>query len=235
MAIDGGNINQEVIHGSPTRSYYKRAQGGCSDRNRLLQSTEDMTIVEINPQGTHTFTQASRVSDSSMNNQLQLDLMTQFGVDIDINSHKGGIFSDQDRYICKQKSRSRWRVLKHCIKFVRILSDTANKIKIDGYRWGKYNQEVIPGSPTPSNYYKSVQGDSSDRKQLRQPTEDPTIVEITHERRHTFTQASCVTDSFMNNQLELMTQFGIFDMNDLTGKSDTLSAITSFTSLNMLN
>ncbi|XP_054776253.1 disease resistance protein RPS2-like isoform X3 [Prosopis cineraria] len=172
------------------RSYFKCVEGGCFAKKRVQRSEEDPTIVEITYKGCHTCTEASSVTDSSMNNQVYLT--TQCGVDDDDIDNDLGISSSKERKGVKQR--------------IRFRTKSEVEMSDDGYRWRKYGKKTVKNSPYPRNYYKCSVNGCLVRKRVERDRDDSSYVITTYEGIHnhpsychTGTQASSVTESSKNN------------------------------------
>ncbi|XP_028762912.1 disease resistance protein At4g27190-like isoform X2 [Neltuma alba] len=73
----------------------------------------------------------------------------------------------------------------------RSLHELKSNVFDDDYRWKKYGEEIISGSPNPRSYYGCVSTDCSAKKHVQVSDEDPTMVEITSTGVHTCSTPFC--------------------------------------------
>ncbi|KAK7316324.1 hypothetical protein VNO77_35277 [Canavalia gladiata] len=68
----------------------------------------------------------------------------------------------------------------------KIIVQTRSEVDIldDGYRWRKYGQKVVKGSPHPRSYYKCTSAGCTVRKHVERASMDPKAVITTYEGKH---------------------------------------------------
>lgn len=55
----------------------------------------------------------------------------------------------------------------------------------DGYRWRKYGQKLVKGSPFPRSYYKCTSGSFTMQKHVEQSANNPKLFVITYHAERT--------------------------------------------------
>lgn len=55
----------------------------------------------------------------------------------------------------------------------------------DGYRWRKYGQKLVKGSPFPRSYYKCTSGSFTMQKHVEQSADNPKLFVVTYHAEQT--------------------------------------------------
>ncbi|XP_054777412.1 uncharacterized protein LOC129285669 [Prosopis cineraria] len=136
----------------------------------------------------------------------QIDIMTQFGIDDDIDD---GADKRPLLPLFEHPKQNADRISGITFSMSKRISEGEETLD-DGYKWRTCGRKEILGSKNESDF-NCDKGGCSAEKRLQKSEEDPTLVEITYKGCHTCTQASSVTNSSMKNQVDIMTQYGIDD------------------------
>ncbi|XP_054777407.1 uncharacterized protein LOC129285665 [Prosopis cineraria] len=193
------------------RKYFRcthKFDEGCQATKQVQKIDQNTSLYRITYFGNHTCTQASSVTVSSMNNQV--DVMTQFGVDDIDDTPVDEPLRPSNAEVIKDKKHSPTR---------RAMPRWTLKSKdlADGYSWRKYGQKDVLGAKFPRGYYRCSRRNTEGclaTKVLERDDEDPSLFNITYRGRHTCRQASSATNSSFNNQADLMTQTEVADDDD---------------------
>ncbi|KAI3990652.1 hypothetical protein MKX01_022952 [Papaver californicum] len=72
------------------------------------------------------------------------------------------------------------------VKEPKVVVQAAGEVGIssDGYRWRKYGQKMVKGSPNPRSYYKCTSAGCPVRKHVERAAEDTSAIIITYEGKH---------------------------------------------------
>ncbi|KAK4261049.1 hypothetical protein QN277_004101 [Acacia crassicarpa] len=205
---DGFNwrkYGQKQVKGSEfPRSYYKCTHPNCGVKKKVERSIDDDHVVAIIYKGQHnhqpprpTNKGATCWDQSSAAEHEAEGLSESDEEDAEVEQEKNDEPDLKKRRNTQGMVASEGVTSHRTAMEPRIIVQTTSEVDLldDGYRWRKYGQKLVKGSPFPRSYYKCTTTGCNVRKHVERATSDPKAVITTYEGKHNHEVPAAKTNS----------------------------------------
>ncbi|XP_071730048.1 WRKY transcription factor SUSIBA2-like [Rutidosis leptorrhynchoides] len=194
--VDGYNwrkYGQKLVRGNAfVRSYYKCTNANCTARKQI-ESSHDGCITEIKYLLKHEHPKPHTLQKQPSGfHERSSEIEPSEKIVKIADSHSGEIKSEVNNITPDIKRRKKEsvsvndRVVMKTNYEPRVVVETTSPVDIvhDGYRWRKYGQKQVKGSPNPRSYYRCVNAGCPVKKHVERATHDEKVVVTTYEGQH---------------------------------------------------
>ncbi|XP_057418116.1 probable WRKY transcription factor 3 [Lotus japonicus] len=178
-----------------TRSYYMCTHQDCAAKKNVVHSL-DGSVTELSYKGNHNHqpSHPNKLTSNEISNMKESrKTIVEHVSRISERQEVGGqeVVEKNDEPGPKRRNTgvsladiptSSRRNASKDILITKIISDV--DILDDGYKWRKYGQKVIKGSPNPRSYYRCTTPSCIIRKHVERDPTDLTVVITTYEGKH---------------------------------------------------